>query len=149
MQISPAKQQKYTTCIFAAAICLSVFFATLIDAQASVVWSGVQDIRMGPGDSHEWLPSYSTWVLDLNTDGVGDFRFDFTEISDFVVSTLASNAVTTQDHHPMLEIWDSWPLTEGVRIDPTLDAVTRWGSNDYVLIDWEASGGSLGQVSSK
>jgi len=109
----------------------------------SIVWSGVQDIHIGPGDSPDWLPSYDTWVLDLNTDGNGDFRFDFTEISDFVVATLADNAVTTQDHHPTLEIWDSWPLAEGVRIDAILDPVTQWGSDDYVLIDWESSGGNL------
>ena len=125
-------------------VCLLFLLSSLFgwtEAHARVQWSGRMDVRIGPGGSPDWLPAASFWTLDLNADGVSDYEFQFTDISDFVASSFGTNAITTQDHHPRLEVWESWPHATGFMVDGALDGQTQWGTNDYILSSWRAAGG--------
>ena len=61
------------------AILLTVFMASTghILASPDIVWSGQQDIKMGPGSTIDWLPSFAMWSLDMNADGVNDLTFGY------------------------------------------------------------------------
>jgi hypothetical protein len=102
-------------------------------AGSAVVWSGQQDIKMGPGGSIDWIPSYGAWSIDLNSDGNVDISLGY--ITWFTVQTgTGASLVMT---HPSPSVYDAPPLAAGTSIGATLANGTEWHSGSDTLVDWE------------
>ena len=70
-------------------VLLWIFVFGRTDAIAHVLWSGVRNIHLGPGNgSTNWSPAWACWDLDVDDDGVDDFRFEQAAMLDLVVYTL-------------------------------------------------------------
>jgi hypothetical protein len=119
---------------------LSLSLFGRIDAHARVEWSGSRDIHMGPGDgSTNWFPAWGWYGLDVDGSGAADFWFEQSLMLDLIVYTTGTSAVTVQNIPSWL--WKPWPLPAGTEIGPTPGGESQWGTNDYILIDWESGPG--------
>ncbi|MBT3193186.1 MAG: PEP-CTERM sorting domain-containing protein [Verrucomicrobia bacterium] len=115
--------------------------ATAAQASLSVVWSGPQNIYMGPGSGGvDWeYPSLSSWSLDLDSDGVDDFLFEYLASNDdfFAAPLQVSNqALARQSAFDA----NTWPLSVGTQIDvdPTGDTPwdSVWESDSQIFMTW-------------
>lgn len=102
-----------------------------IFASSGVIWSGQQDIKMGPGSSPDWLPSLFIWTLDMDGNGANDLTFGYDQ--DFTVQSQAGAAVTATPQPPY-SILDAVPLSAGT----TVDSSSSWGSGAYSMVTWRS-----------
>ena len=100
-------------------------------AESAIVWSGQQDIKMGPGATPDWLPSLGWLLLDMNGDGSTDLRFDY--VMDFTVQAQSGSDVTVIPQPPY-SILDAAPIAAG----SVIASGSTWGSGAYPLVDWES-----------
>ncbi len=103
-------------------------------ADSAIVWSGQQDIKMGPGATSDWLPSLGWLLLDMNGDGSTDLRFEY--VIDFMVQPQSGSAVVMQQVSPFVR--DAMPLQGGVSIGATPADGNIWSSDADTLVDWES-----------
>jgi len=116
------------------ALAIVLLFGSRTLAVESVVWSGQQDIKMGPGATPDWLPSLGWLLLDMNGDGSTDLRFDY--VMDFTVQPQSGSAVTVQNNPSWL--WKPWPIAAGTEVSATPGGASQWGNSLYTLVDWES-----------
>jgi len=113
---------------------LLLFASAKLMASSDIVWSGQQDIKMGPGGSIDWIPSYGAWSIDLNSDGNTDISLGYITWFTAQTGTGASLVMT----HPSPSVYDAPPLTAGTTIGATLASGTQWHSGSDTLVDWES-----------
>ncbi len=113
------------------ALAIVLLFGSRTLAVESVVWSGQQDIKMGPGATSDWLPSLGWLLLDMNGDGSTDLRFDY--VMNFTVQSQSGSAVTVIPQPPY-SILDAAPIAAG----SVIASGSTWGSGTYPLVDWES-----------
>lgn len=101
-------------------------------AESTVVWSGQQDIKMGPGATSDWLPSFFIWALDINSDGNNDLMFGYDQ--NFTVQTATGSSLVMT--HPSPSVYDAPPLAAGTAVGATLDSGTQWHSGSDELVTW-------------
>jgi len=81
--------------------CLLLLLACQAMAVSSIVWSGEQNLEIGPG-------ILSLLSIDVNADGVNDLNYSF--FNDFTVTPQNSGNVTISPQPPF-GILDAVPLT--------------------------------------
>lgn len=91
-------------------------------ATSAIVWSGEQNIEMGPG-------ILSLLAVDVNSDGVNDLSYSF--YMDFTVTPQNGGGVAVAPQPPF-GIMDAVPLAANTLIG----AGSQWGSDAYSLIAW-------------
>ena len=99
-------------------------------ADSTIVWSGVQNVKMGPGSSPDWLPSFATWTLDVNGDGNNDLTYRYEQA--FTVQGSAGCTVTVQPQPPF-NILDSVPLAAGITVGPA----SPLAAGPYSMVTWQ------------
>jgi hypothetical protein len=102
-------------------------------ADSSIVWSGQQNVKMGPGSTIEWLPAFFIWSLDMNSDGVNEITFGYNQWFTAQPSSTTALVMT----HPSPSVYDAPPLAAGTSIGATLDNGTLWHTSQSTLVDWE------------
>jgi hypothetical protein len=111
-----------------------LLFGRVAPASESIIWSGEQNIKMGPGASSDWLPSFAWWYLDMNGDGNNDLRFEY--IIDFTVLPQNDSSVVVQQVSPSVR--DTVPLQAGVAVGETPTDGNIWSTDADTLVDWES-----------
>lgn len=117
--------------ILLTAIFIIVAVADQVLATSGIIWSGQQDIKMGPGASPDWLPSLFIWSLDMDGNGANDLTFGYDQ--DFTVQSQTGAAVTATPQPPY-SILDAVPLSAGT----TVDSSSSWGSGAYSMVTWRS-----------
>ena len=110
-----------------------IFVSTKLMADSAIVWSGQQDIKMGPGGSIDWLPAYGLWSLDMNADGINDMTFAYWP--SFTVQPLNSTALVTS--HPSPSVYDAIPIAAGTKVGAVLDTGPIWNGGKSYMVDWQ------------
>ncbi len=103
-------------------------------AGPDIVWSGQQNVKMGPGSSSDWLPSFFIWSLDINADGANDLTFGYDQ--DFTVQTQTGSALVMT--HPSPSVYDAPPLVAGTSVGATLASGTEWHSGTSSMVAWRS-----------
>ena len=110
------------------------------------MWSGEQNIYLGPGCSSQNWPSPvpSMLDMDLNGDGIDDFYFEYMgpSMSGFFVDPLVAGNETVVRDNPLSP--DSWPLSAGTHINETPDTPwdSSWSGNKEMMVTWMDIGGA-------
>lgn len=102
--------------------CVLLLLVNQAVADSAIVWSGEQNIEMGPG-------ILSLFAVDVNSDGANDLSFSF--LMDFTVTPQNDGSVTVSPQPPF-GILDAVPLTGTTLIG----ADNQWGAETYSLIAW-------------
>lgn len=103
-------------------ICLLFLLVSQAMASSDIVWSGEQNIEMGPG-------ILSLLLVDVNSDGANDLSYSF--FMDFTVTPQNGGSVTVSPQPPF-GILDAVPLAANTLIGTG----NQWGSDTYSLIAW-------------
>ena len=118
--------------VLASIILLFLAMTERIMATSAIVWSGPQDVRMGPGSTSDWLPAFFTLALDINSDGLNDLTFGYDQ--NFTVQTQPGTALVMD--HPSPSVYDTIPLAAGTQIGAIPANSAEWNSGTDDLVTW-------------
>lgn len=111
-----------------------------VRASTTILWSGPQDILMGPG-APEWPSSSAFYSLDLDDNGTTDYEFSFFLDGIFRLSPEPDSFVTAEPAQAGGIICQ--PLAALTLIGDSLDAPTQWSGDEYELIIWRSFPGPI------